>query len=1028
MKITKRNGDLVLFDASKISTAITKSFVQSKESNNLDEDVQKITDYVIKVLISNNNGKKTLSVEQVQDYVEIALMRKEFYKTAKLYILYRSERSKVRSLQSKLVSDDLSLLVKESSKYFDNDSMREFVYYRTYSKWLETKNRREVWSETVERYMNFMKNSLGDKLTSDEYNEVHTSILCQDVVASMRLFQFSGPAAERCNVCVYNCAFTAPECFKDLADIMYISMSGTGMGFSVEATHVNKFPVIQSVKFPLTVHNYIIADSKEGWCDAFEFALNTWYEGEDVKFDYSNLRPAGARLKTMGGRSSGPQPLIDLMEFTKDTINRRRGHKLTTLDLYDIICKIGQIVVSGGVRRSALISLSDLRDSEIRDAKKGAFWTNNSQRSMTNNSAVYNEKPTMIEFMNEWLSLAESGTGERGIFNRGDLAKVIPERRVIALGDDINHVGCNPCVTADTWVQTIEGPRQVLDLIGVKTELIVNGTLHLTDGFYFTGVKEVYELKTKRGHSLKLTSNHKLCKVINKEDNNNDEINKENWVELKDLKVGDEISLSNHRSLNEWKGAGSFVDGWVVGEAVATDNFKYLCNKYGVNGKSNFTPITEKTSSNFQRGLIKAFVAHSSYVKDNKYYIMSKNLNHLECLQRMLARMGVQSAFLLFTGQKVSHTLVISNDNIIIFNRLMEYSNKDTTPTSENHNLENFVDTIASITYVGEEKVYDVTVNDVHEFCANGIRAHNCGEILLKPMQFCNLSEVVCRAEDNLVSLMRKARVATIIGTYQSSLTDFKYINPKWKQNQEHERLLGVSLTGQWDCDAVRSEYAFKQLRDYCVTINAEYAKRFGINQSTSVTTTKPSGTVSQLTNASSGIHPRFSKYYIRRIRISATDPLLKLMRDQGYPCHPEVGQSEEHANTFVLDFPVKSPEGSVCVNDIGAIEQLEYWKSVKINYTEHNPSVTIYIKPNEWLKVGQWIWDNWEYITGLSFLPYSDHVYQLAPYEAITEEQYEKFKSKLNKIDFSKLVYYELTDSTDVKREVACAGGVCEL
>ncbi len=303
-----------------------------------------------------------------------------------------------------------------------------------------------------------------------------------------------------------------------------------------------------------------------------------------------------------------------------------------------------------------------------------------------------------------------------------------------------------------------------------------------------------------------------------------------------------------------------------------------------------------------------------------------------------------------------------------------------------------------------------------------------CGEVLLKPMQFCNLSEVICRSSDNLMSLMRKIRIATIIGTYQSSLTNYNYISPKWKINQEFERLLGVSLTGQWDCEAVRDEYALKQLRQYCVTINQEYADRFGINQSTAVTSIKPSGTVSQMTNSASGIHARFSRYYIRRIRISATDPLLKLVKDQGYPCHPEVGQSEATANTFVLEFPVKSPDGCVCASDMTALEQLEYWKKIKVNYTEHNPSVTIYVKPDEWLTVGQWIWDNWEFITGLSFLPYSEHVYQLAPYEKISEEQYEEFKSKVSNIDFSKLIYYELEDATDVKKEVACVGGVCEL
>ena len=741
MDIIKRTGEVVEFDRQKIYNAIFKAFHSSGESSNISLDSESISEDVSKKLFFNKNDN--ISVETIQDEVEKSLMEYKFFSTAKAYILYREAHSKIRP---QIVDSAVSNIFHESSKFFDNDTMREFVFMRTYAKWNETLGRRETWIECVERYISFMKENIGNRLSHDEYEEIKLSILKQEVMPSMRLLQFAGNAARRCNVCIYNCAFTAPENFKDLADIIYILMSGTGVGFSVEAVHVEKFPVIQKQK-DSPIHHYVVEDSKQGWADAYLKGLELWFSGEDIVFDYSKLRPLGARLKTSGGRSSGPQPLIDLMDFTKSIIMKKQGVKLLPINIYDIICKIGQIVVAGGTRRSALLSLSDLKDTEIRDAKTGAFWNSHPQRVMANNSAVYNEKPSMTEFMREWLSLAESGTGERGIFNRGGLSKSLPQRRLDFLESDIGHVGVNPC-----------------------------------------------------------------------------------------------------------------------------------------------------------------------------------------------------------------------------------------------------------------------------------------SEIILKPRQKCNLTEVICRADDTLESLLKKARIATILGTYQATLTNFQYLSPQWKVNQEAERLLGVSLSGQWDCSAVRDSDLLSKLKDCCLETNKIFSKRFGINESNSITCVKPSGSVSQLVNCASGIHPRFSKYYIRRIRISSTDPLLKLMRDQGFNCNPEVGQSEQTATTFVLDFPVKAPENAICVSDVNALQQLEYWKTCKVAYIEHSISATIYVKEDEWLLVAQWIWDNWDYVSGLSFLPYSDHVYQLAPYEEINKEKYEDLASKMTHVDFSKLVYYEKVDNTDVKREFACVGDKCEL
>lgn len=761
LKVIKRTGDVVKFDKSKIAIAITKSIVASNGNvkENSKESPQKLADSLAdvvfesltsKVAISPDGNESSIALEDIQDIVEETLAKTNF-QAAKAYILFREKRA---SSRDKVSGTAVTELAHASAQYFRGNTMSEFVYFRTYSRWIESAHRREMWVETVDRYMSFMKSKAQSRFTDAEYTIIRNAILKQEVMPSMRLLQFAGPAADKCNVCIYNCAYSAPETFKDLADIMYILMSGSGVGFSVEAVHIDKFPLIEhpipypSEKNPADGSEYfVIGDSREGWCDALQYGLQRWYAGKDVTFDYSQVRPAGSRLKTIGGRSAGPEPLKELLEFAKMTIQRRAGSKLTSIGWHDIICKIAQIIVAGGVRRSSTISVSDLHDAEMRDCKNGEFWNHSPQRAMANNSAAYNYKPTQVEFMDEWLSLAKSGSGERGIFNRGGLKNVMPQRRVHFLGEGIRHVGMNPC-----------------------------------------------------------------------------------------------------------------------------------------------------------------------------------------------------------------------------------------------------------------------------------------SEIILQPYQFCNLSEVVCRAEDDQEDLLRKTRIASMIGTYQASLTDFKYIDPKWRKNQEAEALLGVSLTGQYDCPTLRNPDTLKSLKDMAIETNKKYADRFGIQRSMSVTTVKPSGNVSQLVDSASGIHPRFSPYYIRRIRISATDPLLKLMKDQGYPCKPEVGENMETARTYVLEFPIKAPEQAIFVKDVDAIDQLEYWKMVKLNYTEHNPSVTIYVKPDEWLEVGNWVWKNWDYITGLSFLPASDHVYKLAPYEAVSKEEYEDALSKLRPVDFSKLIYYEKQDATDVKKELACAGGVCEL
>lgn len=745
--IQKRDGRIVPFESKRILRAVKRAMNASNEGDDLSADV--VAGQVLEALVVLKQEKQEKvfipNVETIQDVVENELIASGFIQTAKNYILYRKNRAEVRKKVG-FVPEEVKKLVKESKKYFRNP-LAEFVYYRTYARWIPEQGRRETWIETVGRYIDFMKENLGSKLSPASYEEIREAILKQEVMPSMRLLQFAGRAARKTNICAYNCSFIAPKSFQDFAEIMYVSMCGTGVGWSVESENIQALPQIKKQTGKMRPV-YIIPDSKEGWADAFSFALETYFNGEDVEFDYSLIRPAGSILKTMGGKSSGPGPIRSLIEFSRERILRREGRRLTNLDAHDIICKIGECVVAGGVRRSAMISLSDLDDEAIRDSKKGQFYNTEAQRMLANNSAVYNTKPSIEEFMDEWTALVKSGSGERGIFNRGGLAQTLPKRRL----------------------------------------------------------------------------------------------------------------------------------------------------------------------KQFSQGVFPAW---------------------------------------------------------------------GTNP---------------------------------------------CGEIILQSKQFCNLSEVVARAEDTEESLARKMRIAAILGTYQASLTYFPYLSKEWKKNCEKERLLGVSITGQWDSKLARDPVILQKLKKISLEINKKYSKIFDIPVSTCVTCVKPSGTVSQTVDCASGMHPRHAPYYIRRVRISATDALFKMLKDQGVPYYPEVGQTLENATTFVLEFPVKAPEGAICKDDLSALDQLEHWKIVKVNYTEHNPSVTISVGEEEWIEVANWVYKNWDLVGGLSFLPRSNHVYQLAPYETINKEKYEQMKKKVEGLDFSKIVTYEKVDETEVKKELACVAGLCEV
>ena len=635
---------------------------------------------------------------------------------------------------------------------------QDFIHLSRYSRWLPEENRRETWEETVSRYFDFFEDHLSTKhdykVSTKQRKELEEAVLNLEIMPSMRALMTAGEALKRDNVAGYNCSYVAVNRLRAFDEILYVLMCGTGVGFSVERAEVDQLPMIAE-EFHETDTTIVVADSKVGWSKSYKELVSLLVNGQIPKWDVSKVRAAGARLKTFGGRASGPAPLLDLFDFTVNTFKKAAGRRLTTFECHDIVCKIAEIVVVGGVRRSALISLSSLMDDRMRDAKSGQWWMTEPQRALANNSAVYNGGPTEIgTFMKEWMSLYESKSGERGIFNR--------------------------------------------------------------------------------------SSAKNQCKK------------------------------------------------------VAQDR--------------------------------------------------------------------------------------------------------------------------------GEGHVHR---DPDHRFGTNP-----CSEILLRDAEFCNLTEIVVREDDTVESLKRKIRLATILGTWQSTLTDFRYLSSVWKRNCEEERLLGVSLTGIMDCETTRCtdklEFRLNEMRRVCVDTNKEFAKKIGIPQSAATTCVKPSGTVSQLVDAASGIHARHNNYYIRTVRADNKDPLCSFMKDKGFYNEPDVMKPD---NVTVFSFPTKSPAGCVTRSDMTAIEQLELWLIYQRHWCEHKPSVTISVKEHEWMEVGAWVWKHLEEISGISFLPFSDHVYKQAPYQDIDEETYIRELEKLpQSVNWEELANYEKEDNTSGSQTYACSGDSCEV
>lgn len=1011
--------------------------------------------------------------------------------------------------------EDTKKIVDESSKYF-HSSYQEMIFYQFYARWRDDLGRRETWVEAIDRYMAYMKGKVGDALKESEYAEIREALLNQEICPSMRLLWSAGDACDATNVTSYNCSYVAPTTWKDLSEIMYVSMCGAGCGFAVEQENVSKFPVIKEQtgeKLP----DIIVDDSRDGWCEAFLLAATAWADGKDVEIDYSMIRPAGARLMTMGGRASGPQPLIDLMDFTRDKMFNAQGRQLTALELHDIICQIGLIVVAGGVRRclpeGSLVHTKDglipIENVSIGDS----VLTSDGYHDVTNKfdqgvqklvrittqdsyfECTPNHKIAVLNGIDEyiWKPANELMAGDRLIAPSVGVGESVATMPLYHYNKP-KHSTTSKNITIpelDESMAWLIGAVQGDGYVGEKT---VTLPVHNSMRSMGDRVKEQLE---RFGVSVNIKKEYENYYVLEAKSNQLAEYFGK-WLKQAniELRIPDCINLSTPDIKLAYISGLMDADGSVrtrPAQVVVTvyedfaKNIQRLLSSCGV--QSRFKKLS------------------TANLKDNwreKYSVILVNKKSKEAINNSVGfKKTIVSRFKEQNTNSYPGTFIKKWPNKI--NKSWSDTNGNLIPVS-----------VVSVDNVDEEsRTYDIEVETANEFFCNGYLMHNsalislselhdkelrdaksgefwnengqrsmannsavyaekpsveefgeewaalvasgtgergifnrgslenqvparrweklknqnqvgvnpCGEIYLRSKQFCNLTSIVVRPDDDMESLKRKMRLATILGTYQATLTDFGYLSEDWKKNCEEEQLLGVSITGYFDNPLIRNDDTLDELREESIKANEEYSSRFGSNKSTAITCVKPHGNSGQLLYVGSGMHPWFAKHYIRRVRISVNDPLMKMVQDQGIPVLPEVGYSTSTASTMVMEFPIKAPEGALTNKDVTALDMLKEWKRLKKHFTEHNPSVTIYAGNEEWDDIKDFVYNNWDDVGGLSFLPRSEHVYQLAPYEEITEEEYNTRKAAFKDIDFSRLSEYEKTDQTVGAKELACAG-----
>ena len=975
----------------------------------------------------------------------------------------------------------------------------EFIYVRTYSRWLEEELRRENWPDTVDRYINFIKESHGSKIPPKVLRKIREYLITFGVMPSMRFLWAAGAPARADNTTIYNCSFAAIDHPDVFAEALYILMCGTGFGFSVEKKYVSQLPVVPHDIFP-TGQVYEVEDSKDGWADSVKFLVNSLYSGQDPTISYNKIRPAGARLKTMGGRSSGPGPLAQLHYFIKAAFHEARGRKLTTVECLDIMCEEGSIVVVGGVRRSSEISISDLDDVAIRDAKSGIFPV---RRYMSNNSATYYIKPDIVTFMGEWTSLIASRSGERGIFNLEAARKMAPKRRIADL-----IAGTNPCVTGDTKILTDSGYKRIDSLLDQKV-IVWNGhewsevepkvtgrdqpmvTVTFSDGRALTCTEyhtfHIAKEYTGDSHEVKAKDLRTGMKLIK-----HDFPIIEHGVELSDM------YLQGFHSAEGMDGYG-FI--WVYlpkenclkrlqaesGGRVTPDlnygRYKYFHDK-DLKGKS-YVPFDGNIKSKLD-WLSGLFDRDATELKEGGLQLWSVSRSFVSDLQELLSTLGVQSKILLANKEGIrslpdghggkkdfycqeSWRICVGAVQMQALKKIGLSCERMKFEKTPQRDASQFV-TIVDIKEANvEDKVYCFNEPKRHLGIFNGVITGQCAEIQLRSHEFCNLSEVVAREEDDIGTMLDKVETATWMGIIQACYTYFPYLSDRWKNNCEEERLLGVSITGQFDAPHLFTEEAIRAYKSKAIKVAKKASEIMGIPMPAAITCVKPSGTVSQLVDSASGLHPRFAKFYIRRYRIASVDPLLKMIRDQGVPLSPDNAQRKQDyakawkayesainggesateamkkaksicsifdnqgwtadkVNTWVVSFPVASPNNAITVEDVTALEQLEWYKKIQKNWCEHNASITVYVRSDEWLSVGDWVYKNWDIVNGVSFLPVEDNLYEQAPYEKISKEEYEKMSKNFPKIDYSQLSKYEQEDNTEGAKSLACSSGNCDI
>lgn len=945
-----------------------------------------------------------------------------------------------------------------------------YIHKSRYARFRDDLGRRENWDETVDRLISFWRERFPDE--EETLQEIRKAILNLEIMPSMRSLMTAGTALERDHVAGYNCAFTVIDSPRAFDEIMYILLCGTGVGFSVQSKYTNKLPEVAEEMHP-TDTTIVVSDSKVGWASSFRELVSLLYAGKVPNWDMSKVRPAGARLKTFGGRASGPEPLEDLFNFTVSLFRHACGRKLTTLECHDLVCKVAEIVVVGGVRRSALISLSDLSDDRMRHAKSGQWWVDHPQRALANNSYVAEDKPDFQTFLNEWQSLYESRSGERGIFSL-PAAQHTAERNGRRDGSKV--VGTNPCCfTGEMKLLTSDGYQKLEDL-DEKEVTIINKDATLTSGkVWCSGEREVVSVNFNsrlNKDSIICTPDHVFmltdgseCRADQLQGkrlmpffNVRTEFRPNDEGILAGFMLGDgalnRLNSKSHKGLEVYFGENDGDVAALYGQEAGTRWYSRYAREVALRFGLPAAPIgyrgypAKAENRNLLCGL---FSANGCVIESgNRVSLKSIDRVQIEEVKRVLGDMGIESYITTNKPTKVkfengeylckqSYDLNIANlDSLIEFASKISFVQKYKQDKLRQIIL-NKAPYVESVKECGKELVYDFTEPETHWGIVEGVVVHN-SEILLRDKQFCNLTEVVIRPDDTATSLKRKVRLATILGTWQSTLTDFRYLRKKWRDNCEEERLLGVSLTGICDhkgmtgqfekpdqCDplGIPTKEVLNKLKEVAIETNKRCAEGLGIAQSAAITCVKPSGTVSQLVDSSSGIHPRFSPYYVRRVRNDKKDPLSQFLIDQGFPYEEDVMNNQ----TFVFSFPMKSPEGADIAGEVTGMQQLELWKTYAEHWCEHKPSMTAYYRDNDFLEMGNWIWNNFDEVSGVSFLPHSDHTYQQAPYEEISKEEYEELLNKMPPgVDWNMLTLYESDDNTTGSQELACKGGSCEI